>query len=68
VTISQYFITGEGNSSVDSVTYFQLRQMVELFAHKLRKLGVVTGDRIVGKRLCSINCAFLLYIELQGYS
>lgn len=39
------------------VTFGELRRDVALFAAAMRKMGVQTGDRVVGKSY--INCPFL---------
>lgn len=40
---------GEGTSRVERVTYSELHQLVEKYVSALRRVGVVIGDRVVGK-------------------
>lgn len=40
---------GEGGEEIVKVTFGELRRDVALFAAAMRKMGVQTGDRVVGK-------------------
>lgn len=41
----------EANEEIVKVTYGELRRDVALYAAAMRKMGVQTGDRVVGESL-----------------
>lgn len=43
--------TEEGKEEILKVTFEELRQHVALYAAAMRKMGVRTGDRVVGESL-----------------
>ncbi|CDQ77513.1 unnamed protein product [Oncorhynchus mykiss] len=45
----------EENDEITKVTFGELRRDVALFAAAMRKMGVGTGDRVVGESPCSIT-------------
>lgn len=50
LTLSLCFsLTGEASEEIVKVTFGQLRCDVALFAAAMRKMGVQTGDRVVGE-------------------
>lgn len=42
-------LPGEANEEIVKVTFGQLRRDVALFAAAMRKMGIQTGDRVVGE-------------------
>lgn len=44
-------LPAEANEEIVKVTYGELRRDVALFAAAMRKMGVQTGDRVVGESL-----------------
>jgi len=44
-----FYSSGEAFQSVKSITFKQLRVRVGIYQRKLKKLGVKTGDIVVGK-------------------
>lgn len=44
-----FCLPAEANDEIVKVTYGQLRSDMALFAAAMRKMGVGTGDRVVGK-------------------
>lgn len=47
--ISRLCLSAEANEEIVKVTFGELRQDVALFAGAMRKMGVQTGDRVVGE-------------------
>lgn len=48
--IQLFFCTpGEGKEEIVKVTFGELRRDVALFAAAMRKMGIQTGDRVVGE-------------------
>lgn len=61
VSLSLYSVSlpipsAEANEEIVKVTFGELRSDVALFAAAMRKMGVQTGDRVVGEslRYCSL--------------
>lgn len=48
---SSWCLSAEANEEIVKVTYGELRRDVALFAAAMRKMGVQTGDRVVGESL-----------------
>lgn len=44
-----FSLPGEDKEEIVKVTFKELRQQVALFAAAMRKMGVETGDRVVGQ-------------------
>lgn len=52
----------EANEEIVKVTYGELRRDVALFAAAMRKMGIKTGDRVVGE--CHLLFSFILSLYL----
>lgn len=48
--------SAEANEEIVKVTFGELRRDVALFAAAMRKMGVQTGDRVVGESFFLIYC------------
>lgn len=46
---SCFCVPGEGKEEIVKVTFGELRRDVALFAAAMRKMGIQTGDRVVGE-------------------
>ena len=44
-----FYQTAEGKDNVDKVTFRELKARVAQYAAAMRKMGIKTGDRVVGK-------------------
>lgn len=44
-----FVCVAEANEEIVKVTYGELRRDVALFAAAMRKMGIKTGDRVVGE-------------------
>lgn len=44
-----FYLSEEANEEIVKVTFGELRRDVALFAAAMRKMGVQTGDRVVGE-------------------
>ncbi|KAM4809160.1 acetoacetyl-CoA synthetase [Rhinophrynus dorsalis] len=42
------YATGEGKENIEKVTFAELREHVALYAAAMRKMGIRSGDRVVG--------------------
>lgn len=47
--MSTFSLIAEKNEEIAKVTFGELRRDVALFAAAMRKMGVQTGDRVVGE-------------------
>lgn len=47
-------LSAEASEEITKVTFGELRRQVALFAGAMRKMGVRTGDRVVGESLLSL--------------
>lgn len=49
-----FCLSAEANDEIAKVTFGELRRDVALFAAAMRKMGIQTGDRVVGESILLI--------------
>lgn len=52
-------LPAEANEEIVKVTFGELRQDVALFAAAMRKMGIQTGDRVVGESQMYFSISYL---------
>lgn len=57
ISVSVSLFAAEANDEIVKVTFGELRRDVSLFAAAMRKMGIQTGDRVVGESqmYCSLS-------------